>query len=114
MVEHTQLKLDLIEYSLEISKQFTDYKRQEFLSKEKAFDNFIDKFLEVYGTPDSGIEGIRLVLYGEASIPYEACISSCNKFNHCPIVGVFSSLMNEDLRPAMINLSNQVISQAIS
>ena len=58
--------------------------------------------------------GIRLVLYGEASIPYEACISSCNKFNHCPIVGVFSSLMKEDLRPAMINLSNQVVSQAIS
>ena len=114
MVEHTQLKLDLIEYSLEISKQFTDYKRQEFLSKEKAFDKFIEKFIAVYGTPDSGIEGMRMVLYGEASIPYEACISSCNKFNHCPIVGIFSSLMNEDLRPAMVNLSNQVISQAIS
>ena len=114
MVEHTQLKLNLIEYSLEISKQFTDYKRQEFLSKEKAFDKFIEKFIAVYGTPDSGIEGMRMVLYGEASIPYEACISSCNKFNHCPIVGIFSSLMNEDLRPAMINLSNQVISQAIS
>ena len=114
MVEHTKLKLDLIEYSLEISKQCTDYKRQEFLSKEKAFDKFIEKFIAVYGTPDCGIEGMRMVLYGEASIPYEACISSCNKFNHCPIVGIFSSLMNEDLRPAMVNLSNQVISQAIS
>ena len=114
MVEHTKLKLDLIEYSLEISKQFTDYKRQEFLSKEKAFDNFINKFLEVYGTPHSGIEGIRMVLYGKASIPLEVCLSSCNKFNHCPIVGIFSSLMDVDLRPAMINLSNQVVSQAIS
>ena len=52
MVEHTKLKLDLIEYSLEISKQFTDYKRQEFLSKEKAFDKFIEKFIAVYGKTD--------------------------------------------------------------
>ena len=42
MVEHTKLKLDLVEYSLQISKQFTDYKRKEFLSKERAFDKFMD------------------------------------------------------------------------
>jgi len=113
MVEHTKLKLDLVEYSLEISKQFTDYKRQEFLSKERAFDNFMDKFLPVYGTPDSGTEGMRMLLYGEATIPYEDCLMTCNKYIHCPIVATFSSLMNEALRPAMINLSNQVISQAI-
>ena len=114
MVEHTKLKLDLVEYSLEISKQFTDYKRQEFLSKERAFDKFMDKFLPVYGTPDSGTEGMRMLLYGEASIPYEDCILTCSKYVHCPIVATFSSLMNEDLRPALINLSNQVISQAIT
>ena len=113
MVEHTKLKLDLVEYSLEISKQFTDYKRKEFLSKERAFDNFMDKFLPVYGTPDSGSEGMKMLLYGEATIPYDDCILTCNKFSHCPIVATFSSLMNEELRPAMINLSNQVISQAL-
>ena len=113
MVEHTKLKLDLVEYSLEISKQFTDYQRQEFLSKERAFDKFMEKFLPVYGTPDSGSEGMKMLLYGEATIPYEDCILTCNKFSHCPIVATFSSLMNEDLRPAMINLSNQVISQAL-
>jgi len=113
MVEHTKLKLDLVEYSLEITKQFVDFKRQEFLSKERAFDKFMDKFLPVYGTPDSGYEGMKMLLYGEVTIPYEDCILTCNKFSHCPIVATFSSLMNEELRPAMINLSNQVISQAL-
>ena len=109
----TKLKEDLVAYSIEITKQFVDFKRQEFLSKERAFDKFMDKFLPVYGTPDSGYEGMKMLLYGEATIPYEDCILTCNKFSHCPIVATFSSLMNEELRPAMINLSNQVISQAL-
>ena len=57
----TKLKEDLVAYSIEITNQFTDFKRQEFLSKEKAFEKFMEKrdlYLRLY-------EGIDRFIYNE-------------------------------------------------
>ena len=104
---------DYANYSRLLNIQFIDFARKEVLSNTDAFRRYFDCFVEKYGDPPGGPEIMKGILSGEIVLPSKICIKVCKEHCHCPLIGVFNSLINGGLNPELIEASNKVVARAL-
>ena len=104
---------DYENYSRLLHVQFIKWARWEVISDIAAFDLFFNRFVEMYGDPPGGTEVMGGILTGEMVLPSKICVSVCKKYCHCPLIGVFNSLIQGGLMPELVAASNKVVSRAL-
>ena len=104
---------DYANYSRLLHVQFIKWARWEVISDIAAFNLFFNRFVELYGDPPGGTEVMGGILNGEMIIPSAICVSVCNKYCHCPLIGVFNSLIQGGLMPELVEASNIVVARAL-
>ena len=104
---------DYENYSRLLHVQFIKWARWEVISDIAAFDLFFNRFVEMYGDPPGGTEVMGGILTGEMVLPSKICVSVCKKYCHCPLIGVFNSLIQGGLMPELVEASNKVVSRAL-
>ena len=104
---------DYENYSRLLHVQFIKWARWEVISDIAAFDLFFNRFVQLYGDPQGGKEVMGGILNGELVMPSAICISACKKYCHCPLSGVFNSLINGGLMPELVEASNIVVARAL-
>ena len=104
---------DYENYSRLLHVQFIKWARWEVISDIAAFDLFFNRFVEMYGDPPGGTEVMKGILSGEIVLPSKICIKVCKEHCHCPLIGVFNSLIQGGLMPELVDASNKVVSRAL-
>ena len=104
---------DYENYSRLLHVQFIKWARWEVISDIAAFDLFFNRFVEMYGDPPGGTEVMGGILTGEMVLPSKICVSVCKKYCHCPLIGVFNSLIQGGLMPELVDASNKVVARAL-
>jgi len=104
---------DYVAYSNLLNIQFVDYARTEVISNDKANARFLDRFIEMYGPPKGGPEIMKKILNGKMLLPDEICIAVVKEHMHCPLIGVFKSLIEGALNTELIDLSNRIVARAL-
>ena len=104
---------DYANYSRLLNIQFVDFARKEVMSNGDAFQMCFDRFVEMYGDPPGGTEVMGGILSGEMVIPSKICFSVCKEYCHCPLIGVFNSLIQGGLMPELVEASNKVVARAL-
>ena len=102
---------DFADYSRLLNIQFLEFARQEVMSNREANKLFLNCFIERYGPPPGGPEILRNVLNGNMVLPSNICVTSVKKYMHCPLIGVFKSLIKGSLNTELIALSNMVVAR---
>ena len=106
-------KEDYANYSNLLNLQFVEYARREIISNDKAHVRFLEKFTEIYGPPLGGPDVMKDVLNGKKVLPSEICIAVVKEYLHCPLIGVFKSLVPGSLNSELVDLSNRIVSRAL-
>ena len=104
---------DYENYSRLLHVQFIKWARWEVISDIAAFDLFFNRFVQLYGDPQGGKEVMGGILSGEMVIPSKICVSVCKEYCHCPLIGVFNSLIKGGLNAELIEASNKVVARAL-
>ena len=104
---------DYANYSRLLHVQFIKWARWEVISDIAALDLFFNRFVELYGEPLGGRDVMGGILNGEMVLPSTICVSVCKKYCHCPLIGVFNSLIQGGLMPELVEASNKVVSRAL-
>ena len=107
------VKEDYAHYSNLLNIQFVDYARTEIISNDKANARFLDRFTEMYGPPLGGPETLKKILNGKKILPREICLTVVKEYMHCPLIGVFKSLVPGALNSELVDLSNRIVSRAL-
>ncbi len=100
-------------YSNLLNIQFVDYARREIISNDKAHARFLDRFTEMYGPPLGGPDVMKDVLNGKKVLPSTICLTVVKEHMHCPLIGVFNSLVKGTLNAELVDLSNRIVSRAL-
>jgi len=111
--DQTLEEKDFATYSNLLNIQFVDYARTEVISNDKANARFLDRFIEMYGPPKGGPEIMKKILNGKMLLPDEICIAVVKEHMHCPLIGVFKSLIEGALNTELIDLSNRIVALAL-
>ena len=104
---------DLAVYSNLLNIQFVDFAREEVISNDQAKALFINRFTEMYGPPLGGPEILGDVLNGKVVLPSKICVTCVKKLMHCPLIGVFKSLIEGALNTELVELSKGIIARAL-
>ena len=104
---------DYANYSRLLHIQFIKWARWEVISDIAAFDLFFNRFVEMYGDPPGGTEVMGGILTGEMVLPSKICVAVCKKYCHCPLIGVFNSLVKGGLNSELVEASNKVVARAL-
>ena len=105
---------DLAEYSNLINIQFVEFARIELISNYQAKVRFIERFTELYGAPLGGPEKLGDILNGKTNLPCKVCVASVKEYMHCPLIGVFKSLIAGSLNTELVDLSNLIVARALA
>ena len=100
-------------YSNLLNIQFVDYARTEIISNDKAHARFLERFIEMYGPPLGGPDVMKDILSGKKVLPSEICLTVVKEYMHCPLIGVFKSLIQGALNADLVDLSNRIVSRAL-
>ena len=104
---------DFAIYSNLLNIQFVDFARKEVISNDQAKARFINRFTEMYGPPLGGPEILGDILNGKVVLPSKICITCVKEFMHCPLIGVFKSLIEGALNTELVDLSNRIVARAL-
>ena len=104
---------DLAVYSNLLNIQFVDFAREEVISNDQAKARFINRFTEMYGPPLGGPEILGDVLNGKVVLPSKICVTCVKEYMHCPLIGVFKSLIEGALNTELVELSKGIIARAL-
>ena len=104
---------DYANYSNLLNIQFVDYARTEIISNDKAHSRYLDRFTEMYGPPLGGPDVMKDILNGKKVLPSNICLSVVKEYLHCPLIGVFKSLIQGALNTELIDVSNRIVSRAL-
>ena len=104
---------DYANYSNLLNLQFVDYARREIISNEKAHARFLENFTEMYGPPLGGPDVMKDILDGKKVLPSEICLTVVKEYMHCPLIGVFKSLVPGSLNSELVDVSNRIVSRAL-
>ena len=104
---------DLADYSNLLNIQFVDFARKEVISNYQAYKRFLDRFTEMYGPPLGGPDVLGDILNGKVVLPSKICVTCVKKLMHCPLIGVFKSLIEGALNTELVELSKGIIARAL-
>ena len=104
---------DYADYSRLLNRQFIDFARREIITNDQASLRYLDRFTEMYGPPLGGTELLGEILNGKTVLPSKICITCVNEYMHCPLIGVFKSLIEGALNTELVDLSNRIVSRAL-
>ena len=104
---------DYANYSRLLNVQFVDFARREIITNDQAGVRYLDRFTEMYGPPLGGTELLGDILNGKTVLPSKICITCVNEYMHCPLIGVFKSLIEGALNTELVDLSNRIVSRAL-
>ena len=104
---------DLADYSNLLNIQFVDFARKEVISNREAHERFVNCFTEKYGPPLGGPEILGDILNGNMVLPSNICVTSIREYKHCPLIGVFNSLIEGALNTELVDLSNKIVARAL-
>jgi len=104
---------DYANYSRLLHVQFIAYARKEVISDIAAYDNFYNRFVELYGDPLGGKDVMGGILNGNMVLPSSICVAVCKEYCHCPLIGVFNSLVKGGLNSELVEASNKVVARAL-
>ena len=104
---------DYANYSRLLNIQFVEFARKEVISNREAYERFLNSFTERYGSPLGGPKILENVLNGKMILPSNICVTCVKKYMHCPLIGVFKSLIQGALNTELIDLSNRIVSRAL-
>ena len=111
--KHPLCEEDFANYSRLLNIQFVEFARQEVISNREANERFLNCFMERYGPPLGGPEILGNVLNGNMVLPSNICVTSVREYMHCPLIGVFKSLIGGALNTELIDLSNKIVARAL-
>ena len=104
---------DYADYSRLLNRQFVDFARREIITNDQASLRYLDRFTEMYGPPLGGTELLGDILNGKTVLPSKICITCVNEYMHCPLIGVFKSLIEGALNTELVDLSNRIVARAL-
>ena len=104
---------DYANYSRLLNVQFVDFARREIITNDQAGVRYLDRFTEMYGPPLGGTELLGDILNGKTVLPSKICITCVNEYMHCPLIGVFKSLIEGALNTELVDLSNRIVARAL-
>ena len=111
--QKTLKEADVVEYTNLLNIQFVDFARKEVISNDQAKSQFINRFTEMYGPPLGGPEILGDVLNGKVVLPWKICVTCVKEYMHCPLIGVFKSLIEGALNTELVELSKGIIARAL-
>ena len=111
--QKTLKEADVVEYTNLLNIQFVDFARKEVISNDQAKARFINRFTEMYGPPLGGPEILGDVLNGKVVLPSKICVAYVKEYMHCPLIGVFKSLIEGALNTELVDLSNRIVARAL-
>ena len=104
---------DFVDYSRLLNIQFVDFARKEVISNREAHERFVNCFTEMYGPPLGGPEILGDILNGKVVLPSKICVTCVKEYMHCPLIGVFKSLIEGALNTELVDLSNRIVACAL-
>ncbi len=92
--------------------QFIQFARNELISNEMAWEVFLEHPDSIKISKDK-LKKIKNILFGHDVLSLHDIKEHFKKYNHCHIIPILYSMVDGNLSPNLVHMSNKIISISI-
>ena len=109
----TLTDLDSHGYGELLSKQFISIAREQMISNEEAWQQFLSQ-PDAVKIQKNKLPMLKHILYGTKALEPDLIIREIKKYNHCQLIPVLFTLSKGNLSDELVKISNTIVARVLA
>ena len=109
----TLTDLDSHSYGELLSKQFISIAREQIISNEEAWQQFLSQ-PDAVKIQKNKLPILKNILYGTQALDSDLIIREIKENNHCPLIPVLFTMSKGNLSDELVKTSNTIVAKVLT